>query len=463
MSMNLPSQNDLENIHRNVLRVLEQVGLKVENEALLVALAGVGAQIEAPRQIARFPRPVVEEFLSACPKVNGRNRRPNLLVRASIYEGKYLDPHTNEIGGLTPGIVERYLRLARTLPNINATFITGCPWGPSAELEPLYERFYCWKYGADPSGILYPATQAPRLLDLYQAYAQLKARPVREVFTGGVFLMSPLRFSAEEAAQFVWWWSRGFRVSISNMTTAGLTGPVTPAGVVTVHLAEAIAIALLRKACYGETQLSLMAMLAPVDVRTMMRPYGRPEMAIANLLFAQMAGYYGFSCFLHSGASDAKRPSCEAGAQKTMTTLSALLAGADAMIDAGLLGEDCVYSPIQMILDNDLAGALQRFLRPYDCSDEAIGFEAIAEAGPGGLFIGLGHTAERFREELWEPSIWNREPLGAWDGRVDVERALAAYDTLTAEASELNFLTPEEETALRAIIESGGERGKTTS
>ncbi|MFH1006862.1 MAG: trimethylamine methyltransferase family protein [Candidatus Latescibacterota bacterium] len=453
------SRNDLDNIHRNTLRVLEEVGFKVENDVLLEVLAGIGAKIDLPSQIARFPRQVVASFLSECPKVDWKHKKPKLLVRASLYEGKYLDPHSEQLSPLSPECVERYLRLAHALPNINATFITGCPWGPSAELEPLYERFYCWKYGADPSGILYPTAQASRLLDLYQVYAQLKEKPVQELFSGGVFVQSPLRFSAEEAAQFVWWWSRGFRVDLSHMTTAGLTGPVTPAGVVTVHLAEAIAMGLLLKACYGESKLNLMAMLAPLDMRTMMRPYGRPEMAAANLLFAEMARYYGFSCFLHSGVSDAKRPSNESGAQKVISSLSALFAGADAMIDAGLLAADCIYSPVQMILDNELAGALELLLRPYDCSDGAIGYEAIAEAGPGGLFADLTHTVEHFREESWEPSIWSREPLEAWiekDGKTDGTRAVAAYDALMAEAPPLNCLTEEEEMALLEVIEGKG-------
>lgn len=454
-------QHDLDTIHRNTLRVLAEIGFKVENQTLLDALATIGAEIEPSRQLARFPSSVVEEFIFSCPKVDWKDRRPNLLVRASTYGGKYLDPHTDNLVPLSPHIVQEYFRLARSLPHINATLLTGCPWGPSQDLAPLYERFYCWKYGVNPSGILYPLEQASRLLELYEVYARLKGKSVQEVFGGGVFLQSPLRFAAEEAAQFVWWWSRGFKPGISHMTTAGLTGPITPAGVVTLHLAEAMAIGLLRKACYGETSLALGAMLAPVDMRTLMRPYGRPEMITANLLFAEMARYYGFSCFLQSGLSDAIYPSCEAGAQKSISTLSALLAGADAMIEAGLLSVDCVFSPVQMILDNELAGALQAVLRPYDCSDEAIGLSTIAEAGPGGIFINLEHTVERFREEIWEPSIWNRDSLESWlakGGKIDAERAVVIYDTLMAEAPSLNFLTSEEERILREVIVGNNQR-----
>jgi trimethylamine--corrinoid protein Co-methyltransferase len=348
------------------------------------------------------------------------------------------------------------MRLAHALPNVNATFITGCPWGPDSELEPLYERFYSWKYGAEPSGILYPHPAAPRLLDLYQAYAQMKGKTVKEVFHGGVFMLSPLRLSAEEAEQFVWWWSRGFDAHIAHMITSGLTGPVTPAGVVVVHLAEAIAIGFLRQACYGTTGLDMLAMVAPVDMRSTTRPYGRPEMATANLLFAQMARFYGTDCFLHSGASDANLPSNESGAQKAICTLSALLSGADAMIDAGGLAMCDGHSPIQMILDNELAGSLHSFLRPYDCGDAAIGFDTIAEAGPGGMFIWQEHTVERYREELWEPSLWNRVALEAWlggDRKLDVDLARDQYNAIMAEAPPANFLSEAEEKALRGIIE----------
>jgi len=393
----------------------------------------------------------VEELLAAARQ--DERPPPHFDVRASVYVGKYLDPHTNDLKPMDTPTAASYFDLARALPNVNTCFVTGWPWSDRPELEPLLERFHAWKLGVVASGILYPSGSAEHLLDLFNAFAQLRGVPVQEVFAGGVFMQSPLRFTAEEAAQFVWWWSRGFKPGIAHMTTGGLTGPVTPAGLVAMHLAEMIAIGLVYKACYGTAGLDGTAMLAPVDMRTFMRPYGRPDMSVANLLFARMAEHYGLSCFLHSGLTDAYLPSTETGYQKAMSTMAALSSGSSAMLEAGLLCGDRIYSPIQMILDNEFAGALQHMRRVPDCSDEAIGFDAMAEAGHEGLYTPLEHTVEHFREETWEPSLWTREPLEACPAlTTDVDRARAKHEELMAGVKHEEFLTAAEEGALLEVI-----------
>ena len=446
-----PPHKDLANIHANLLRVLREIGLKVENARLLDALDGIGAEIDSSAQIARFPSPVVEELLAEA-RVAERPP-PAVDARASIYVGKYRDPHSGELKPMDTPTAAAYFDLARALPNVTSCFVTGWPWADKPELEPLLERFHAWKLGVGASGILYPAESAEPLLDLLQAFAQLRGVPVQGVFAGGVFMQSPLRFPAEEAAQFEWWWSRGFKPGISHMTTGGLTGPVTPAGLVTVHLAEMIAIGLVYKACYGTASLDGSAMLAPVDMRTFMRPYGRPDMSVANLLFARMAEHYGISCFLHSGLTDAYLPSTEAGYQKAMSLMAALSTGSNALLEAGLLCGDRIYSPIQMILDNEFAGALRHMMRVPDCSDEAIGFDAMVEAGHEDLFTPLEHTVQHFREETWEPALWTREPLEACaELTTDEQRARDRYDELMATATHEEFLSPEEEEALLEVI-----------
>jgi trimethylamine---corrinoid protein Co-methyltransferase len=452
-------RRELEMIHRNVLRILREIGVEIGHPLILDALAAIGAQVDGTASRARFPEAVVEEFIASCPRVDWETRQPGLMARASFYWGKYEDPDTGELGPIDERRVREYFALARALPNIDGWFMTGCPWCPSPELSPLYERFYCWRYGAEPSGILYPLQMAPRLKELYSAYAALKGKTLPEVFEGGVYMMSPLRLSAEEAAQFVWWWQQGCRVGVSHMCTGGLTAPVTPAGLVATNIAEEIAIALLNKACYGTTALRFFAMVANVDMRNMMRPYGRPEMIVANALVAALARYYGVGCFTQSGSSDAKVPSCEAGAQKALSAALALASGADAMIDAGTLSIDEVFSPIQMILDDELTGAIRHTLRPVVVSEETLGFEALAELAPGELIAAHPHTARHFREVSWEPTVWSREMLAGWEAtgrKTDVDRARERYHALVDGAPPFALLTTAEEAGLLRVMEAPG-------
>jgi trimethylamine--corrinoid protein Co-methyltransferase len=201
---------------------------------------------------------------------------------------------------------------------------------------------------------------------------------------------------------------------------------VTLAGAVTLNLAEQLALRILEWALYGEKKLHLGAGLSVMDMRTTIRPYGRPEMPIANLMTAQLARHYGASYSGQAGLSDAKLPSVEAGAQKALTAVPTLLAGGSVWIDAGLLSIDEVCSPIQMILDNELMAALKRYIYDFEISEETIGLETILEAGPGGHFLDKLHTARHFREEHWAPGIWSRQMLGPWlagDRWLDVDVA----------------------------------------
>ena len=140
---------------------------------------------------------------------------------------------------------------------------------------------------------------------------------------------------------------------------------------------------------------------------------------------------------------------------------STITASYNAMIDAGVLSVDEVFSPIQMILDNELAGALRHLLKPVDVSEEALGFGAIAELGPGGVFAGHPHTGEYFRQVTWEPSVWSRTMLGDWENggrKTDVDLARERYHQLIDNTAPISELTPEEEQTLLTAIRDSGKR-----
>lgn len=412
-----PAEKDV--LHRNILRILAEIGLQVEHNGLLGRLADAGWPVDLSKQRVLFPAAGVEEFIAQVPQTDWSVRAPRLVVRADVFSASYyLDPDDNAIREWTPALFEQYMGLTRQLAGIDGYYLMGCPWKVPPQHEPIHERLNAWRLGAMPAGSLHPFSASGAIWEMTQAYAELKGVAPHEVFTGVCYLISPLRLSAEECCQYCHWTDKGLGVDIGSMPTAGTSTPVTLAGHVAVAIAEQIALAILQHVVTGSAYLSLSPLLGICDLRTMMRPYGRPELPVANGMVAAMARRYGVASFGHSGLTDAKLPSPEAAAQKCITALGTLLSGSDAFFSVGGLSMEELNSPVQALLDMEMVTALRRFEHEFEVSDASIGFEAIAEAGPGGMLLDHDHTLDRFPGEFMEPALWQRNMLSAWHGQL---------------------------------------------
>jgi trimethylamine--corrinoid protein Co-methyltransferase len=452
---NLMSAAEIDLIHRGALHVLAEVGMEVQNQHLLQALADFGLPVDFQAERVRFPAPHVERFIAEAEKHDWENARPHVGGSAGVYNGLYHDPASGDLIAWTEEALAFYFALARCLPHLEGASMLGCRLPVPAPLEPLYERYYCWKYGAREGGSIHLDEVCPYLLELYQVLADERGLPLAEVFRGTVYLVPPLKLGRHEAYQVAYFREHGLRVHIGDMYALGASAPATLAGAVTLNLAEQLALRILDWALFGVKRLHLGASISVLDMRTAIYPYGRPEMAIANLMTAQLARHYGASFSGHAGLSDAKLPSVEAGAQKALTAIPTLLAGGDLWLDAGLLSIDEVFSPIQMVLDDEFLSALKHFAHEFPITEETIGLETIMEAGPGGHFLDKQHTVDHFRDEHWQPAIWSRQMLRPWmaEGRqLDVDRARGMVLEMQQRGAEPSGMSDSlEREALRVI------------
>ena len=424
---NVMSPAEIGLIHEGALRVLNEMGMEIQNRRLLELLGDFGLRVDLEAERAFFPPQLVERFIAEADKHDWQGAKPWVRGSAGVYEGLYHDPTSGELLPWTEEALAFYFALARHLPHIDGASMLGCRLAVPPALEPLYERYYCWKYGASDSGSIHRDELCPYILELYQALADEEDSELAQAFNGSVYVVPCLKLGRHEAYQVLYFWERGLRVSIGGgMAAMGATAPVTLAGAVTLNLAEQLALRILNWALYGDQRLHLGSSISVMDMRTTIRPFGRPEMAIANVMTAQLARHYGASFSGHAGLTDAKLPSAEAGAQKMLSGVATLMTGGSLWVDAGLLAIDEVYSPIQMILDDEMISALRHFAREFLVTEETIGLETILEVGPGGHYIDSLHTVRHFREEHWNPTIWSRHMLRPWmeGGRgLDVDRA----------------------------------------
>lgn len=429
------TQAEIEAIHRAALRIIAEIGLEVQNDRILERLGDYGGQVDASRWRVTFSSGFVEGFIAESERFDWSQARPRIGAGASIYTGLYHVPGTRSLEPWTESRMRDWIKLAHYLEHVGGVGMLTCPIGAPPQVEPLYERLYAWKYGIGDGGSLWTLELCPHILELCQAHAEATGRKLEQVFRGAVYLISPLRFGKEEASHFLYFHDRGMHVGVGHMISAGGSAPVTLAGAFALELAQTLLVAILHRAYFGWRSLHIGTSLGPLDMRTLMYSYGAPEIAIGNMMGLQMARFYGASFSGKCGLSDAKLPSVEVGAQKLLTCLPTLCAGGNGRIAAGLLSVDMVFSPIQMILDNELVGALRRLLQGAEVNEETLALEVIEAIGPGGAFIGTEHTARHFRSEHWLPRIWSRETLNAWiaeGSRTDEDKALDRYREIMA-------------------------------
>jgi trimethylamine--corrinoid protein Co-methyltransferase len=450
------SSAEIELIHHNALRILAEMGMEIQNQVLLKDLEPYGLVVDYDQERVRFPQKFVEKFIQDADKYNWESHKPHVGSSAGLYHGLFHDPASGDLLPWTEERMAYYFALGRHLEHIDGVSMLGCRLPVPAPLEPLYERYYCWKHGARPGSSIYLDETCPYLYELYQIRADSQGVPVEEAFDGTVYLVPAMKLGRHEAYQVQYFRERGLRVGIGDRYAMGGSTPITLAGAVTLNWAETLALQIINFAWFGVRQFHLGCSISAMDIKTMIYPFGRPEMTMANVISAQIARHFGASFSGHTGLTDSKLPSVESGAQKAMSAAVTLLAGGSVWIDAGLLAMDEVYSPIQMILDNELLSALKHYTLELEFSEDSIGLDTIFEAGPGGGYLDKVHTVRYMRKERWHPEIWSRQMLQPWlagGGKLDVDLAREIALDVQANAETYEGLKESEARDLLTLIE----------
>ncbi len=438
------TREEEDKIYRNALRILSEIGVLVENEVLIDLLVSHGARLERKDKPVCFPEKVMEELVAtSTPQYDGvegletsclfpwgerRSRNNGLEVTSGTYPQYYLNLK-GEIQPHTLNTVAEMTRLGDALQNIDRLGAMGVPADVPAVLGPLYMRLLAWKYASTkPSGCgeVRSVELIPYILEMGEIVAAEKKESLRKRTFAEVELVSPLRFASVEAEIFVQFWKKGLLAGIGFMHSAGGSAPATLASVVSLDLAESLFVSLLYRYCYNLRKLWLQTNSSVLDMKTGMFPFGRPERALVILAMGQIARRLNAGLWASAVYPDAKEPGVEAGLQASFNTIPALLAGSAGIECFGLLSGAEMNSPVQLVVDNEYAGALKRMAQGFAVNEETLALELIKETGPGGFFAGSQHTVSFYRKEHWQPQIFSRETLNCWlagSGKSAVKKA----------------------------------------
>jgi len=299
MRLEVLSQGDLDAIHSETLKVLEETGVFVEDDEARDIFADGGASVDRETGMVRLPGEVVEAAITACPPDDG-----GPVTFSNFDEGvMYVDPRSGERREPRTADAADAAALVDALANIDSyaaairptdvpaatAAVHGCEAAllntskhVGAEATSGWEVRVCAELGACIVG-------------------GLDALRDDQVVGFGTCPVSPLKLPRDATEVIVECARLGLSDCILSMAMAGGSAPVTLAGTLVVHNAEVLAGIALAQLTERGSPVTYGSSTTAMDLRFAAASVGSPELALIGAAAAQIARRY-------------KLPSCIAGA-----------------------------------------------------------------------------------------------------------------------------------------------------
>ncbi|MDP3046893.1 MAG: trimethylamine methyltransferase family protein [Chloroflexota bacterium] len=476
-NVDILTKEDLERLQAASYHILDRVGVHVPHNAILERLAEAGATADFDRQVVRLPQGLVLWAVDRAGKEHtlfGRNpsRQARFgpgsqLAMSSSGQFALVDPIARTRRQPTHEDTVRAIRLAQALPEIDVVGVLAEPADLPIRGRDVAAHALLVRHTDKPlAGWLHNGASARWVLEILAVAAggrqALVARPLTEAFVEPI---SPLSFRPE-GLDILWLFAEwGLPVGIGPMVMALATGPATLAGTAALENAEILAGIVISQVLRPGLPVTYWGIPHVMDPATANICFGAPEQGILAAVMAQLGRSYGLPVGVNVGLTDSKLPDAQAGMEKSSSLLLGALAGANIFGHLGIAGADQGACLEQLVIDNEMMGALRRTLGGLGplfapgmglaVNDESLALDVIERVGIGGSFLGDVHTRQHYRQEIRLNHLADRTTWDTW-------ASAGSQDMLQRAASEVDRLLslppappqPEQEQEIAALLDA---------
>jgi trimethylamine--corrinoid protein Co-methyltransferase len=151
-----------------------------------------------------------------------------------------------------------------------------------------------------------------------------------------------------------------------------------------------------------------------LDLRLGTSPLGSPETALIGASVAGLCRYYQLPNLVPGISSDSKQHGIQAAFEKTMTGVSAALAGASLLVGIGGLETGLTFDFGQAVLDDEIFRLIGHFKQGIEVKAETLSTDLIDEIGHWGNHLSHRETLLRMKS-LSQTRLFDRHNREDWE------------------------------------------------
>lgn len=422
--LSLLRPDQVEAVHEGALRLLRELGLRVDSERArnVFAKAGPGARIEGDR--VTFERDVVEWAIRVSPPtIDVHDRRGRLAFR--LGEGQeatrfgtgvtnlwYQDPQTDEIAPFHREHLVSGVRLSQKLSNYDVVSTLGVLRDLPPAVADLYAVLEMVANTDKPLVLLISDERLfPAVLELLEAvHGDPGLKPFVLPYLNPITPLSINEGTSDKLLDSV---ARGLPAIYSNYGMAGMTTPITCAGTLAFLNAELLAGLVLAQLAREGAPVILGSLPMFFEMKHVVDFYD-PQSFLINVACAEMMAHYRVPHAGTSGSGEGWGPDLLATGTQWMNQLTSVLGRVGLCPFVGSSLNSKAFSPLLTVYGDEVIGQARAFAAGFAVDEAAIGVdEAIAAMRSDGHFLMTPTTLERYRTACF-PGLFPHISLEKW-------------------------------------------------
>lgn len=422
--LQLLSQEQINEVHRYSIRILEDTGIEVESKEAL-AVFGKSDAVKISNGVVYLKEELINHAINCAPSnIELSNKAGDTAFQLGKNQGGEtyfgIGATNTWFQGLESKQVEMFsrkhmqhsTRLGDMLENYSMVSTLGIPSDVPAKTMDLYSVLDMYANTSKPLVLLISGDQQiNKVFELLSyLHGDISEKPFCIPYVNPI---TPLVLNKSTTEKMLASIHHGLPLMYSNYSMYGGSSPATPGGSLALLNAELLAGLVFSQLVREGSEIILGSLPAAFNMSTMGSNY-TPVSYLLNLACAEMMNFYEIPHCGTSGSVNGRGADLLASGNLWLNHLSSCIGKIGCAPFVGSNFDSLAFSPATAVLSNQIIGEVRKFAEGFDLNDQAVNLQEIEEVGHGGNYFTSEQTLASLHELGNTDELWFSMNLQVW-------------------------------------------------